>query len=73
MEMNQRIRTYIKSHGLTFTHVAAQSGIDVKKFSRMMTGKQRIGTDEYEKICKALNVDPGYFFREKFLKTKNTA
>lgn len=71
MEVNQRIRNYIKGNGKTFTHVATKAGIDIKKFSRMMTCKQPIDTDEYESICNALELEPGYFFQQKFLETKN--
>lgn len=71
MDMNQRIRQYIKSNGKTFTLVAEKAGIELKKFSRMMTGRQKIDTDEYELICKALSVAPTYFFAKKFLETQN--
>lgn len=71
MKMNQRIRNYIKSKGITFTHVAEKSGIEIKKFSRLMTSRQPITSDEYERICKALEVDPVFFYSEKFLETKN--
>lgn len=71
MNMNQRIRHYIENNGLKFRYVAKASGIDEKKFSRMMNNNQKIVTDEYEMICKALNVEPTYFFKSKFLETKN--
>ncbi|MEK4328961.1 helix-turn-helix transcriptional regulator [Paenibacillus sp. FSL R7-0312] len=71
MEINQRIREFIKTNGLKFTYVAKESNIDMKKFSRMMTGKQKIDTDEYETICSSLRVNPGYFFDQKLLENKN--
>jgi len=72
--MNQRIRHYIKSNGMTFTFVAKRAGIDIKKFSRFMNDKQQMTIDEYEIICKeGLRVDPSFFHKEKFLETKNTA
>ncbi|KUP22366.1 helix-turn-helix transcriptional regulator [Paenibacillus sp. DMB5] len=61
MEINRRIRKYIKDNGLTFTYVAKESGIGLKKLSRMMTGKQRVDTVDYEKICSALKLNPSYF------------
>lgn len=72
MNMNQRIRHYIKSNGMTFTFVANRAGIDVKKFSRFMSNKQPMTTDEYEKICRdGLQIDPKYFFDKKFLDSRN--
>lgn len=72
MNMNQRIRHYIKSNGMTFTFVAERAGIDIKKFSRLMNNKQQMTTDEYENICrKGLRLEPSFFFDEQFLDTKN--
>ncbi|MDD9147858.1 helix-turn-helix transcriptional regulator [Sporolactobacillus sp. CQH2019] len=71
MKINHRIRQYIESKGLKFGYVADLSSIDDSKFSRMMLGKQGIKVDEYEKICKALNLSTSYFFDEVFLETKN--
>ncbi|WP_130606986.1 hypothetical protein [Cohnella abietis] len=72
--MNQCIRSFIEDNKLTFTLVSDRSGINMKKFSRMMTGKQKISTDDYETIClKGLNISPAFFYAKKFLETKNTA
>lgn len=72
MSMNQRIRQYIKSNGMTFKFVADRSGIDVQKFSRFMNDKQAMTVDEYEKICRdGLRLEPSYFFEKKFLETRN--
>ncbi|WP_375104916.1 helix-turn-helix domain-containing protein [Paenibacillus sp. RS8] len=71
MEINKYIREFIKKNGLKFTYIANESKIDMKKFSRMMTGKQKIDTDEYEKICSSLKVEPGYFFNQKLLENKS--
>lgn len=72
MNVNQRIRHYIKSNGMTFTYVANRAEYDIKKFSRWMNNKQPLTVDEYEQICrKGLNVDPTLFFKEKFLDSKN--
>lgn len=72
MNVNQRVRQYIKENGMTFTFVADRSGIDIKKFSRFMSNKQKMTTDEYEKICQdGLKIEPTYFYGPKFLETKN--
>lgn len=74
MNMNLRIRKYIKKNGMTFTFVADRSGFDIKKFSRFMSNKQPMTTEEYELICrKGLEVDPMYFYKEKVLETKNVS
>lgn len=73
MNMNQRIRQYIKSKELTFTKVAERSGIELKKFSRLMTNKQPITSEEYERICSGLEVDPRFFYSENFLESKNNS
>jgi transcriptional regulator with XRE-family HTH domain len=71
MEMNERIRRYIKSNGWTYTFVAKRAGYDFKKLCRQMRNQQAIDTDEYEKLCKGLLVDPTFFYEDKFLVSKN--
>lgn len=72
MNMNEKIRNYIVKSGLKFSFVAQRVDMDDAKFSRIITGKQKISTDEYEMICtKGLNVHPSLFYTEKFLETKN--
>jgi transcriptional regulator with XRE-family HTH domain len=69
--MNERICRYIKENGITFTHVSRQSGITNNKLVRLMRGNTKLTVDDYESICRALNVEPSFFYNEKFLKTKN--
>lgn len=71
MEMHQRIRNYIQNKGLKFNYVAEKSDINPKRFYRLMSGDSPLGIDEYEKICAGLEVEPGYFFNQEFLETKN--
>jgi transcriptional regulator with XRE-family HTH domain len=71
MEMHQRIRNFIQSKGLKFNYVAEKLDINPKRFYRLMNGDSPMGIDEYEKICKGLEVDPGYFFNQYFLENKN--
>lgn len=72
MGANERIRNYIKGNGMSYTFVANRAGIEVKKFSRFMTNRQPMTTDEYEQICeKGLQVTPALFFEQKFFETKN--
>ncbi|WP_028547202.1 helix-turn-helix domain-containing protein [Paenibacillus taiwanensis] len=72
MKMNENIRVYITTSGLKFTRVAEKSGFNMKKFSRFMTNKQPMTTDEYERICReGLGVDPTFFYKNNFLDSKN--
>lgn len=71
MGANERIRQYIEQNGITYSFVANRAGIEKSKFSRFMTCKQPMTTDEYEAICKGLRVDPAFFYGKKFLETQN--
>jgi transcriptional regulator with XRE-family HTH domain len=74
MDINLRIRKYIKKNGMSFTFVANRAGFDIKKFSRFMSNKQLMTTDEYEKVCKdGLRVDPTLFFKDEVLESKNVS
>lgn len=69
--MHKRIRHYIDSNGLKMNFVAEKSGINPKRFYRLVNGHAPLTVEEYETICKGLSVDPEYFFKEKFLDYKN--
>jgi len=71
MEMHERIKQYIDSCGLKLNFVADKSGIKQKRFYRIISGAAPLNVDDYELICKGLNIEPGYFFKQKFLETKN--
>jgi transcriptional regulator with XRE-family HTH domain len=71
MMMCERIRQFIKENGMTLTHVSKKSSIKLQKISRIVRGEQTLTIDDYESICRALNVEPGFFYNEKFLKSKN--
>lgn len=74
MNINLRIRNYIKKNGMSFSFVADRSGFNIKKFSRFMSNKQPMTTDEYEKVCKdGLKLDPTYFYKSDVLDSKNAS
>lgn len=57
-----KLKTYIKDNGLKLGYVAEKSGIDPKKFSRIINGQQRLTVEELEIICKkGLAVNPSLF------------
>lgn len=66
----EKLRNYICENGLRFNFIAEKSGIQEKKFYRLLSGKQQMTLDEYEQICKGLSIDPSYFFKQKFLVSK---
>ncbi|NGP46015.1 helix-turn-helix transcriptional regulator [Bacillaceae bacterium SIJ1] len=71
MKMHERIRSYIEASGLKLNFVAEKSGINPKRFYRLINGQSPLSIEEYEAICHGLSVDAGYFFKNKFLETKN--
>lgn len=74
MNINIRIRNYIKKNGMSFSFVADRSGFNIKKFSRFMSNKQPMTTDEYEKVCKeGLLLDPTFFYKQDILDSKNVS
>ncbi len=62
MEHYRRIRQYILSRGITLRFVASQSGIQVKRFYRIMDGTSQMTVQEYERICRrGLQLEPSFF------------
>lgn len=56
MLVQARIADYLTDKGLIKTRVAANSSIQRARFSRLMNNKAEMTADEYERICKALEV-----------------
>lgn len=71
MKLHERIRLYINDNGLKIKYIAKKSEIDLGRFYRIIAGDSIMSADEFERICKALDIDPKYFFNQKFLITKN--
>lgn len=72
MKFGNRIRNYIVDNGILLKKVAERSGIQQKKFYRLVNGKTHMTVEEYEAICKdGLGIDPSYFFKELFSKNEN--
>ena len=63
MKVAQRLRQYIDAHGMRYNFVAERAGISEKKFSAILTERQRISADDLVAICeKGLNITPEKFF-----------
>lgn len=64
MSTNEKLKQYILDNNLKFIFVAEKSGINYKKFSRIITGKQPMTVEDLEKICKdGLSVHPSLFLK----------
>ncbi|MTI82623.1 MAG: helix-turn-helix transcriptional regulator [Firmicutes bacterium] len=71
MKLHEKLKVYINKHGITQTFVANQAEISVKTLNNILLGRQRLNADMFELICrKGLGINPGIFFKEKFLETK---
>lgn len=65
MNTTDKLKKYIKENGLKYGFVAEKSGIDPKKFSRIINGKTKLTVEELESICdKGLSVSPSIFLNE---------
>ena len=61
MEVNERLKVYIKEHGFTQTGISEKSGIELKTLNAILNGNVRLTVDRLVAICKAMNVDPAIF------------
>ena len=72
--MYERIRDHLESNGIVYKHVAVKSRIERQRFYRIMRGNAPLLVDEYETICRdGLGIDPGYFFKQNVLDSKQTS
>ena len=62
--MGEKIRAYLDSHGIKQTFLAEQTGLPYQVISDILLRGRKIECQEYNKICKALNVPLDYFFEE---------
>jgi len=61
MNTADKLKAYIKAHGLKQTYIAEQSGIDVKTLNAVLNGYVKLSVERLEKICKVLKVSPKKF------------
>lgn len=72
MKMYERIRSYANENGIKFSHIADKSGIERKRFYRMINGETSMSADEFEKIfIYGLSLEKKNFFVEKFSLNEN--
>lgn len=70
MKLYEKIRHYINDNNLTIKEVGEKTNIEMKRFYRIIAGDSKMTADEFENICKVLNVNPNYFFEDNFLESK---
>lgn len=57
-----KIKSYLKSAGVTQSFVCDKTGISASKLSAMLNGDRKILAEEYFLICKALNLEFSFFY-----------
>jgi ribosome-binding protein aMBF1 (putative translation factor) len=65
LHLNECIRNYRKSKGISQKHIAKELNISVSGYNMKELGKRPINTDELQIIAKSLGVSPSYFFEEE--------
>lgn len=61
MQVYEKVREYIESHGLKQKVVADSAGIPNATFNAMMNGRRRMYADDLRAICIALNTSATTF------------
>lgn len=61
MRVFEQIRSFIEAKGFKQIVIARNSGIPYKTFNLMLLGKRKIYVDEFNAICRALDVQPDLF------------
>ncbi|MDD3393820.1 MAG: helix-turn-helix transcriptional regulator [Anaerotignum sp.] len=59
-----KIKEYLVSNGITQAFVSGKTGISAPTLCAMLNGERKILAEEYFLICKALNLDFAFFYRE---------
>jgi transcriptional regulator with XRE-family HTH domain len=61
MKPADRIKAYIKNHGINQSFICQKTGIDKSSLSAKLNGKSRITADDLELICGTLECSPNEF------------
>ena len=62
----KNVNAYLAGKSIKQTYVSIQSGIDVKKLSRILTGVQDVTGTDMEKIAASLGHPVEFFLQDKF-------
>jgi len=61
MTITTKIKHYLKETGRTQAYLCRHTSLSAASLSLALGGKRRLQLDEYCAICKALDVQPGFF------------
>ena len=61
MDPVTNIRKHMQETGRTQIYLCRRTGLSPSAISLALGGKRRLRLDEYCDICKALEVEPGFF------------
>ena len=64
MTVNESLREYIKSHGISQTFIVNKTGISHSKLSDIVNGKRKITGEELLLIARALEVNADIFLEQ---------
>lgn len=67
--MYEKLRNYIDSGNISRKLVAQNADISESQLSLMLNGKRRISVEDYEKLCRAMAVEPARFFTAPLVST----
>ncbi len=68
MCVGEKIKNYLKSKGITQTHISEKTGIALPKLNLALNGNRRLTFEEYEIICGVLGVRVDMFLEAKYPK-----
>lgn len=61
----QKVRLYLKEHGIKQVSVAQKAGIPISTFNAILNGKRTLYADDLRAICYVLDVSPEEFIEPK--------
>lgn len=61
MNVNEKLRDYLKERGITQQFVINKTGIERSRFNRIINGQIKITADEISLIAKSLGVSSSIF------------
>lgn len=61
MSVGLQIKAYIENTGRTQSYVSKKTGISPSQLNHSLNGKRKITVEEYELICKALEIPSSTF------------
>ena len=62
LPMYARLCRYISQNGVSRKLIAVNCGVSQSQLSLLLSGKRRLTVDCYERLCRAMAVDPRKFY-----------